>query len=128
MNCKKLFIYSFTCLIALFVFTMSAMAVPAKRGVTKELVLTDGSRVTATLVGDEHGHFWLAADGKAYQAIDGATTYQSINADEVKEKAQAKRAASNERRMRRMAPRRIGGVGSITGKKKGLIILVLFIY
>ena len=126
MNCKKLFIYSFTCLIALFVFTMSAMAVPAKRGVTKELVLTDGSRVTATLVGDEHGHFWLGADGKAYQAIDGATTYQSINADEVKEKAQAKRAASNERRMRRMAPRRIGGVGSITGKKKGLIILVNF--
>ena len=126
MNCKKLFIYSFTCLIALFGMTMSAMAVPAKRGVTKELVLTDGSRVTATLVGDEHGHFWLAADGKAYQAIDGATTYQSINADEVKEKAQAKRAASNERRMRRMAPRRIGGVGSITGKKKGLIILVNF--
>ena len=126
MNCKKLFIYAFTCLITLFVFVSSTLAVPAKRGVTKELVLTDGTRVTATLVGDEHGHFWLAADGTAYQAIDGATTYQSIDAEAVKAKAKAKRSAADQRRLNRMAPHRVGEVGGITGQKKGLIILVNF--
>lgn len=126
MNCKKLFVYSFACLITFFVFASSTFAVPAKRGVTKELVLTDGTRVTATLVGDEHGHYWLAADGTAYQTIDGAQTFQPINVDVVKEKANAKRAAANERRLRRMSPRRVGDVGGITGQKKGLIILVNF--
>jgi AraC-like DNA-binding protein len=103
------------------------MAVPAKRGLTKELTLTDGTRVTATLVGDEHGHFWLAADGTAYQAVDGADVYASVDRQQVIQKANATRAASNARRMRRMAPRRVGEVGGITGQKKGLIILVNFI-
>lgn len=126
MNCKKLSLFSISCLIALFVCVASAMAVPAKRGLTKELTLTDGTRVTATLVGDEHGHFWLAADGTAYQAVDGADVYASVDRQQVIQKANAKRAASNERRMRRMAPRRVGEVGGITGQKKGLIILVNF--
>lgn len=126
MNCKKLFLFSISCLIALFVCVTSAMAVPAKRGLTKELTLTDGTRVTATLVGDEHGHFWLAADGTAYQAVDGADVYASVDRQQVIQKANAKRAASNARRMRRMAPRRVGEVGGITGQKKGLIILVNF--
>ena len=126
MNCKKLSLFSISCLIALFVCVASAMAVPAKRGLTKELTLTDGTRVTATLVGDEHGHFWLAADGTAYQAVDGADVYASVDRQQVIQKANAKRAASNARRMRRMAPRRVGEVGGITGQKKGLIILVNF--
>ena len=126
MNCKKLSLFSISCLIALFVCVTSAMAVPAKRGLTKELTLTDGTRVTATLVGDEHGHFWLAADGTAYQAVDGADVYASVDRQQVIQKANAKRAASNARRMRRMAPCRVGEVGGITGQKKGLIILVNF--
>ena len=104
----------------------SAYAVPAKRGVTRELVLTDGSRVTAVLVGDEHGHYWLAADGTAYQAIEGTEVYASVDRQQVVQRANVRRATSNARRQRRMAPRRIGEVGAITGKKKGLIILVNF--
>ena len=44
---------------------VSAYAVPAKRGVTKVITFTDGTTVSARLVGDENGHYWLGADGKA---------------------------------------------------------------
>ena len=50
--------------------TMTMMAVPAKKGVWKTLKLQDGTEVKAQLVGDEHGHFWVAEDGKAYAVGD----------------------------------------------------------
>ena len=40
--------------LAMFLFVAEALAVPAKRGVTKNLTLADGSRVVATLQGDEY--------------------------------------------------------------------------
>ena len=49
---------------------MTMMAIPAKRGVTKMLTLADGTTVKAQLVGDEHGHYWKAEDGKAYTQIN----------------------------------------------------------
>lgn len=45
-------------MLSLMVVTMTMMAVPAKRGQWKTLKLQDGTEVRATLVGDEHGHFW----------------------------------------------------------------------
>ena len=50
----------------LTVVTVTMMAVPAKRGLWKTLTLQDGTQVRATLVGDEHGHFWKAENGQAY--------------------------------------------------------------
>jgi hypothetical protein len=44
----------------LTVVTVTMMAVPAKKGIWKTLKLQDGTEVRATLVGDEHGHFWKA--------------------------------------------------------------------
>ncbi len=113
-------------LMSLLMFAVLAFAVPAKPGLTRLLTLSNGSTVMATLVGDEHGHYWQGTDGKNYQLISGTTTYQEVNSQEVIQRAQQRRAQANQRRVRRMAPHRVGDVGSITGKKKGLIILVNF--
>lgn len=113
-------------LMSLLMFTILAFAVPAKPGLTRLLTLSNGSTVMATLVGDEHGHYWQGTDGKNYQQISGTTTYQEVNSQEVIQRAQQRRAQANQRRVRRMAPQRVGNVGSITGDKKGIIILVNF--
>ena len=113
-------------LLSLLLFTIASFAVPAKPGLKRLLTLTDGTTVTATLVGDEHGHFWKGADGKAYQIVSGTNTFQEVNSQEIIQRAQKKRAIANSRRVKRLAPRKIGNVGTITGDKKGIIILVNF--
>lgn len=113
-------------LMSLLMFAVLAFAVPAKPGLTRLLTLSNGSTVMATLVGDEHGHYWQGTDGKNYQLISGTTTYQEVNSQEVIQRAQQRRAQANQRRVRRMAPQRVGDVGSIMGDKKGIIILVNF--
>ena len=107
---KKLF---FTYVLALI--AICASAVPAKPGLKRVLTLSDGTTVTALLVGDEHGHYWQGTDGKAYQMVPGTDVYQEVNVQEVIQRAQQKRAKANSRRAKRMAPRKVGDVGSITG-------------
>ncbi len=113
------------CAALLTLMVVCANAVPAKPGLKRTLTLSDGTAVTATLVGDEHAHYWLGADGKAYQAA-GNGVYQCVDQQVVRQHGAQRRAAANQRRTRRLAPRKIGEVGSITGQKKGLIILVNF--
>ena len=112
-------------LVSVLVLAMATFAVPAKPGLKRQLTLTDGTTVSATLVGDEHAHYWLGADGKAYQSA-GNDVYQSVDLQAVKQHGAQRRAAANQRRTRRLAPRKVGEVGSITGDKKGIIILVNF--
>ena len=73
----------FVCIFLLILTTVVALAVPARRGVTKTLKLTDGTMVTAQLVGDEHGHYWLTGDGRAYQRLTGLERYQQVDAEQV---------------------------------------------
>lgn len=113
-------------LVMLTASTMTLFAVPAKPGLTRLLTLADGTTVNATLVGDEHGHFWKGADGKSYQLVPGTGNYQEVNSQDIVRKAQQRRTQANQRRTKRMAPQKIGEVGSISGQKKGLIILVNF--
>ena len=113
-------------LLFMVLLTAAVNAVPAKPGMTRLLTLTDGTTVKATLVGDEHGHYWLGADGQAYQASERADAFQLVDKADVTMRAQARRSFANQRRIRHLAPRRVGEVGAITGKKKGLIILVNF--
>ena len=113
-------------LLFMVLLTIAVYAVPAKPGLTRLLTLTDGTTVKATLVGDEHGHYWLGADGQAYQASERADAFQLVDKADVTMRAQARRSFANQRRIRHLAPRRVGEVGAITGKKKGLIILVNF--
>ena len=58
-------------LATLLLLAVAAWAVPAKPGLTRLLTLSNGTTVTATLVGDEYGHCWKGADGKSYQAVAG---------------------------------------------------------
>ena len=113
-------------LMTLLLMAVATLAVPVKPGLKRLLTLADGTTVNATLVGDEHGHFWKGADGKCYQMLAGTDVYQVVDGQDIAKKAQQRRANANNRRMKRLAPRRAGEVSGITGKKKGLIILVNF--
>ena len=98
----------------LTVVTVTMMAVPAKRGLWKTLTLQDGTQVRATLVGDEHGHFWKAENGQAYTLQGDA--YVPVDAQQVIQRAKVRRAKVNAQRAKRLAQRRIDEVGNYTGK------------
>ena len=105
--------------------SLCSFAIPAKPGLKRQITLTDGTTVNATLVGDEHAHYWIGTDGNAYQTVSG-DVFHRIDLQVVKQRAAERRSAANKQRTHRLAPHKIGEVGSITGKKKGLIILVNF--
>lgn len=50
----------------LIFFATTVMAVPAKRGIWRDLDLGNGKEVKAQLVGDEWFHYYVDADGNAY--------------------------------------------------------------
>ena len=111
--------------LSLTVMALAASAVPAKRGLTRTLTLADGTTVTAQLIGDEHGHYWLAPDGRAYQQLPNANFFAEVNPEAVAERANARRHRANARRSARLQQsQRVGEYGNYTGSKKGLIILV----
>ena len=114
-------------LLLLLMASTAVHAVPAKPGLKRQLTLSDGTKVEAMLVGDEHGHYWLGENGKAYLATDMANVYQEVSALGIKEHAQERRSATDQRRTRRLtAPKKVGTVGEYFGEKRGLIILVNF--
>ena len=101
-----------------------ALAIPAKPGLTRKIQLSDGTSITARLTGDEHAHYWLGDDGKAYILTDDKA--QQIDVEAVKTRALARRSQANARRAKRLAPQKVGEIGNYTGEKKGIIILVNF--
>lgn len=103
------------------VVAMTMMAVPAKKGLWKTLQLSDGTEVRATLVGDEHGHFWKAEDGKAY--TQQGDVWVAVDAQQVISKAKVRRAKVNAKRVQK---RVFGHPTTITGNKKAIMILVNF--
>ena len=113
--------------LSLVVITTAMMAIPAKRGLWKTLKLQDGTEVRAMLVGDEHGHFWRAANGQAYAKQAGTSYYRAVDAKQIAAKAKVRRQQVNAKRAKRLrAARRMGDLGNYTGKKRGIIILVNF--
>ena len=123
--------YNICRLVSTFVFLLlSAVvinAVPVKPGLKRVLTLSDGTKVSAVLLGDEHGHYWQGSDGNAYQIVGEDETVQRVDVQQVRRRAAIRRDASNQRRGRRLAPRKVGKVSNYTGQKKGLIILVNFL-
>ena len=111
----------------LILVTLAVMAVPAKKGLWKTIVLEDGTEVHAQLKGDEFGHFWRTADGKHYVAVDGQ--YQE-ETDAIRQKAAQRRAHAQQHRTARLGNKTANGVrrapASHLGDKKGLILLVNF--
>ncbi len=112
-------------LLAATLFTLTIAAVPAKPRVTRTITLTDGSTITARLVGDEFGHYWLGSDGQAYRA-DEQEIFHRINRLEADEVSKERRRSNNERRNKRLAPGKVTKASNFIGKKKGIIILVNF--
>ena len=103
------------------VVTVTMMAIPAKRGQWKTLILQDGTEVRATLVGDEHGHFWKAENGQTYAERGGV--WVAVDGQQIIKKAKARRVKVNAQRVKR---RTFGHPTTILGKKKAIMILVNF--
>ena len=109
------------------IISICVMAVPAKRGVRQTLTLSDGTTISARLVGDEHGHYWLADNGRAYNKIDNAVYFTEVDAEAIKARASKQRASINARRVQHLQQqRRVGDFGNYFGPKKGIVILVNF--
>ena len=58
-------------ILSLIVVTVAVMAMPAKRGIKRTITLPNGTEKTVTLVGDEHLHYFVDADGNAYTNTGG---------------------------------------------------------
>lgn len=119
---RKVFIISILLLTAF----VTSFAIPAKPGQWTTITLSDGTSVMVQAVGDEHGHFFQAADGTAYQML-GDGSFVQTNQHELLSKARFRKAQSNARRaarQRQMAPNRVGDFHTLIGEFKGLVILV----
>ena len=119
-------------ILSLIVVTVAVMAMPAKRGIKRTITLPNGTEKTVTLVGDEHLHYLVDADGNAYTNTGGRYVKADIN--QLKKRGLERRKAAQRHRIARMSrqqknasARRLARKASnYTGKKKGLIILVEF--
>ena len=104
---------------------ITASAMPARPNQWRTLTLTDGTQVRATLVGDEHSHWYRGADGNNYVSAANGTYKKSditaIATRGAQRRAQAARHFTNRRKVEIS-----GNRGSYEGTKKGLIILVNF--
>ncbi len=106
---------------------MQMSAVPARKNTIKEVTLSDGTKVTAVLKGDENGHWWETASGECLLIDEdgNATVLTDYQKSNISQASAVRRAKSNARRVARSrsaSPLRT----AITGKKKGLVILVNF--
>lgn len=110
----------------LLAFSMLAvMAIPAKRGVSKFVTLTDGSTVKVSLAGDEHLHFWVDSLGNRYVPDDAQGLYRLASDDDMaksKARLRARTEATAQRRAKKLAAN--AEQGTFEGKKKGIVILV----
>lgn len=100
---------------------LAAGAVPARR-VTRLLRLADGSRVTATFMGDERFHYWQDADGTRYVEQDDST-FAPLGAEALRartERTWQRTGQDNRRRQQQRAG------AATTGNKRGIVILVNF--
>ena len=81
---------------------MTCLAIPAKR-VRKSLTLSDGTTVTATLVGDENGHWYVDDQGRTLsEDSTGIAHYMSIYELDYHKKAKTERAACAQTSLRLM--------------------------
>lgn len=132
---KKIFLY------IVFIFIASSVdAVPVKNE-SKTIKLADGTTVTATLVGDEYGHWYIDENNRPFIVDDNGITYLSEKKlADIKSNAALKMAQVNTRRMSRLSiPQHIIGSNTINsthhtrgitdemhplyGERKGLVIL-----
>ena len=97
---KKKTIWKANVILAMFLFfATTMMAVPVKRGIWRNLTLTNGKEVRAQLVGDEWFHYYADLDGNAY-VEKGQGKYKKVSKRKL-EKMQKKSQKRRNTMMRR---------------------------
>ena len=81
------------CLLAVVV---TAMAIPSKPGLWSYITLADGTEVRVQRVGDEHGHWLRAEDGRCF-VMEG-DSYVLVDAETVQAKRQSRMEVKSARR------------------------------
>lgn len=107
-----------------FLAGLVSYAIPAKN-VTRNITLSNGSTVSAKLVGDEYGHYWLATDGTAYREVS-EDLYEEFNPAYLNEVRESKMQLSNARRLNKSPLHALAEQHKYEGDKKGIVILVNF--
>lgn len=106
---------------------LAASAVPAKRGLWRNVQLAGGGTARVQLVGDEHMHFYVSEDGTRY-SLDSATGLYSPMSD-AQMAAKTSRAAARRKVIgNKMRPRRVGTIDKsvFQGTKKAIVILAQY--
>lgn len=107
-------------------------AVPARKGLKKQIKLDNGKTVTAELRGDEFFSYYDAGNGNRYVLNAENGLFGDKDFEKFSERGKVKRDFANRSRVdqasakRRKANSLGGSHTTYTGKKKGLIILVNF--
>lgn len=116
--------------LSFFAVTATASAIPAQRGIWKNVTLSDGTTVRVELRGDEFVSYWQAKDGRCFIQEEGTAFFKHVDLKDLVAKAAPKVAQANARRAARRAALRKAKIGGdhieYKGKKKGLIILTQF--
>ena len=121
------YLKTFFLTLSLSMMTAGTWAIPAKRGVWKTCTTTEGTEVSAQLMGDEYAHFWQSEDGTTYILQDDGT-FRPADITEMQSHAAARRAPLAARQGTLRAPQRVvvGEQTHYTGQKKGIVILMQF--
>lgn len=113
----KKFLVSLTGLL----LAVAAVAVPAKRGLWRNLPLANGTEVRAELCGDEHASWFRAEDGRCFMKMANQAMYEEVSPLELKTRASQLMAEGRDAAQTE-APNR----ASYIGQKKCLVILAEF--
>ncbi len=105
-------------------YALIATAVPAKRERCL-LTLANGTTIEATSMGDELMHFYLSDDGRPL-LCDNDGIAHFVEADSILQRREAKASKRRAARAKRMASRRKKVSETMTGSKRGLVILIQF--
>ncbi len=107
-------------LVGLLLVAIIAVAIPARRNVTRVLTLKDGAQIAVTLKGDEYGHWWESVDGRLFSVENDEQVIEIPYGESIKRmySSHKKRAKRN---AMRSAKQKI-----YSGDKKVLVILVNF--
>lgn len=110
----------------------TAMAVPARPGQWKTILLADGTQVRVELKGDEYCHYWQSEDGQLFMNDYSNNSYELVSRSTISQRA---REARERMQAMPLSSEQTSGPKKITmggdhkpyiGKKKCLCILVEF--
>lgn len=97
--------------LSFFAVTATASAIPAQRGIWKNVTLSDGTTVRVELRGDEFVSYWQAKDGRCFIQEEGTAFFKHVDLKDLVAKAAPKVAQANARRAARRAAIRKANIG-----------------